>query len=73
MFDSEHRLVAARLLECAVDGISGIKLIDCVKKKFPGVSEDVIRRAAFFAVTRPNVEAKAVPSIYEVGMMLREE
>ncbi len=73
MFDTEHRLVAAQLLECALEGLRGKKLIECVKEKFPRVTQAVMRRAAFLAVTRPNIEPKAVPSIYEVGVMLRAE
>lgn len=72
MIDVEHRLIAARFIECAVAGLRGTKLIDCVKSKYPEATSEAIKRAAFFAVTRPDVDKQAVPDIHEVGVLLRQ-
>lgn len=71
MFDAEFRRIASGLHECALAGMTGVNLIECVKKRFPGASSLMIRRAAFFAVTRPDACREVTPAIYEIGMMLR--
>ncbi|KAF2988699.1 hypothetical protein OGR47_11980 [Methylocystis sp. MJC1] len=72
MFDNEHRGIASRLLECALEGITGMKLIECVREKFPHAALSTIKSAAFFAITRPDINPDAVQPIYEFGMMLRQ-
>lgn len=73
MFDAEHRLIAARFIECAFAGKRGTTLIECVRNKFPEVTWQSIRRAAFLAVTRPNTEARIISEIYDAAVLLQSE
>jgi hypothetical protein len=71
MFDAEHRLLAACLTRHASAGLSGEKLIECLRQEYPEATWDTLKRAAFLAVTRPNVKDDAIRPIYEIGVLLR--
>lgn len=70
MFNAEERLLAARLIECALGGRRGAMLIDCIRKDFPDATNQSIVRAAFLAVTRREVSEQVVPPIHEVAILL---
>lgn len=73
MFDAQEKLIAARLIECALEGISGSKLIECVRKKFPDAALGAVKRAAFFAVTRPGAGDEVIGRVYDIGLKLRDD
>jgi hypothetical protein len=71
MFDSKHKLIASRLIERAGKGARAEELIAAIRSEFPDVPCSTIARAAFFAVTRPNVDASAIPPVHEVALTVR--
>jgi hypothetical protein len=73
MFDAEHRLIAERLMRGARQGLRHTALIEVIRNEYPNVTLHAVMRAAFLAVTRPDADKGAIPSIYEVGIFLRQE
>ncbi|MCC3246287.1 hypothetical protein LG047_13315 [Methylocystis sp. WRRC1] len=71
MLDAQKNEIAACLVQYAAEGLSGERLIERVSDTFPGVARREIGSAGFFAVTRPDVDHTAVPSVYEVALQLR--
>ena len=71
MFEPEHHQLAARIIECASEGMAGDQLIAAVREEFPNMSLRSIAHAAFIAVTRPSVNPDALSSIYDMAMQAR--
>ncbi len=73
MFDAEKRSIADHLIERAIEGLRGEKLIESVTLRFPTVTQQEICTAAFLAVTRKGLEERAILPLYHVGVLLRQE
>jgi hypothetical protein len=71
VFDPEHHQLAARIIERASEGMDGDRLIAAVREEFPDTPLRSIARAAFIAVTRPNVRPDALKSIHDMAIYAR--
>ncbi len=60
-------------MQRAAVGLTGDELLDAVKAEHPAVSNHAIMRAAFFAVTRPDIPADVIPVIHRLALRLRLE
>ncbi len=69
--DAERRLIASELMQRAVAGLAGDELLYAIKAEHPAATNHAIMRAAFFAVTRPDIEAEVIPVIHRLALRLR--
>jgi hypothetical protein len=71
MFKIPNEPIAERFVQASRDGLCGEKLISAVKAVYPRATEQDIKRAAFFAVTRPDIDEEVACSIYVAGASFR--
>ena len=60
MFDPEDRVMAAQFIKLARDGLRGKELTEALRGLFPEATGRAVSRAAFLAVTRPNVDHESL-------------
>ena len=72
MFSSERRLIAKRFVACAMQGLSGVKLIACVTEEYPHATRRELMDAAYWAVTRQDADQAIVSQIYDIAISLRK-
>ena len=68
---AERRSIAAELIMGAAIGLTREQLIEAVKTDHPHATDEAIMRGAFFAASRREIEERTIPTIYEVGVLLR--
>lgn len=72
MFGIERRLIAKRFVACAIQGLSGVKLIACVTEEYPHATRRELMDAAYLAVTRQDADQAIVSQIYDIAISLRK-
>ena len=71
MIKFPNESIAERFVQASRDGLCGEKLIRAVQAVYPRATEQDIKRAAFYAVTRPDIDEEVACSIYAAGASFR--
>ena len=69
--DAESHEIAHSLMQAAARGLTGQSLFEAVRSDHPEATNRTIMRAAFFAVTRPEIDGQTAMRVYELGLLLR--